>query len=143
MGGLFAVSKGSPPIVRIVDRVPTTGLWQGYNTLARAIYHGRHMIIYFYGADGVSSIVSESYKEVHDVRFQFGQVFVVSTATNEVVQLDTEGKLSYRWKFPGQARFVASKLYGPLEWPLCDLMLRASRGSGGVPWLHGWKGCCV
>lgn len=102
MGGLFFVSKGSPTTIRVVDRLSGTGLWRDYDLLVRSIYHSDHMILYSHGAAGTACIASASYKQVHDVRFQFGQLYVVSTGTNEVVQLDPDGNLSYSWKFPGE-----------------------------------------
>ncbi len=102
MGGLFAISKGSPATVRVVDRLSGTGIWRDYDLLVRSIYHSDHMILYLYTSVGTACIASALYKQVHDVRFQFGQLYVVSTGTNEVVQLDSEGNLAYRWKFPGE-----------------------------------------
>ncbi|MBS1955858.1 MAG: DUF4915 domain-containing protein [Cyanobacteria bacterium SZAS-4] len=102
MGGLFSISKGSPTSIRVVDRLSGTGLWRDYDMLVRSIYHSSYMLLHFYGADGTACIVNQSYKQVHDVRFQFGQLYVVSTGTNEVVQLDQGGNLAYQWKFPGE-----------------------------------------
>ncbi len=102
MGGLFSISKGSPTSIRVVDRLSGTGLWRDYDLLVRSIYHSSHMILYFYAENGTACMVNQSYNQVHDVRFQFGQLFVVSTGTNEVVQLDPEGNLAYQWKFTGE-----------------------------------------
>ncbi len=102
MGGLFSISKGSPTAIHIVDRLSGTGLWRDYDLLVRSLYHSSHMILYFYTAGGTACIANASFQQVHDVRFQFGQLCVVSTGTNEVVQLDSEGNLAYRWKFPGE-----------------------------------------
>ncbi len=102
MGGLFSVSKGENATVQVVDRLSSTGLWRDYDMLVRSIYHNSHMILYFYTATGTACIANSSYNQVHDVRYQFGQLYVVSTGTNEVVQLDAEGKLAYQWKFPGE-----------------------------------------
>ncbi len=102
MGGLFSISKGSPTRIKVVDRLSGTGLWRDHDLLVRSIYHSSYMVLYFYGESGTACIVNQAYNQVHDVRFQFGQLYVVSTGTNEIVQLDHEGKLSYSWKFPGE-----------------------------------------
>jgi Domain of unknown function (DUF4915) len=101
-GGLFALSSGPAPTLRIIDRISTTGVWRDHDTLLRNIYHNDFMILYLYGADGTACVPNAGCKQVHDVRFQFGQFYVVSTGTNEVVQLDADGKVTYRWKFPGE-----------------------------------------
>lgn len=101
-GGLFTVNKGPKPTLTIVDRLETSGIWLEKNLLVRSVQNPEHMILFFYTPDSVWSLATEQLKQVHDVRFQFGQLYVVSTSTNEVVQLDTTGKVLYRWKFPGE-----------------------------------------
>lgn len=102
MGGLFSLKKGSPTVLKTIDRLSTTGLWKDCDRFVRSIYHTDQMILYVYTSHGTACIANPLFKQVHDVRFQFGQIFAVSTGTNEVVQLDPEGNVSYRWKFPGE-----------------------------------------
>jgi uncharacterized protein (TIGR03032 family) len=100
-GGLLAIAKGSNPTLRFVDKVLPSGLWVANRSLIRALYC-KHMVLVVHGIDGVEIIVNHAYGDVHDVRFQFGQLYVVSTYTNEVVQLDGAGNLVHQWKFPGE-----------------------------------------
>lgn len=102
MGGLFAITHGSQPKLQVIDRLSTTGLWRDYDRLVRAIYHNDNLILCTYMANGTPCVASSTYKQVHDVRYQFGQLYLVSTGTNEVVQLDAATNFSYSWKFPGE-----------------------------------------
>jgi hypothetical protein len=99
--GLLAINKGNSPKVRVLDRLNSAGIWIGYRSFVRAIYC-QQTIIHLHLPDQVSIITNPNYTHVHDVRVQFGQLLLVSTGTNEVVQLDFTGKLLRRWKFPGE-----------------------------------------
>jgi len=101
-GGLFTVSQGAKPVLQIVDRLETSGICLDSGLLVRSVQNPEHMILFFYTADSVWSIATEQLKQVHDIRHMFGQLYVVSTSTNEVVQLDAAGKVMHRWKFPGE-----------------------------------------
>jgi hypothetical protein len=101
-GGLFSLSKGAKPLLHIIDRLETSGIWLDNELFVRSVQNPEHMILFFYSPNSIWSIATENLKQVHDVRYQFGQLYVVSTSTNEVVQLDSTGKVHYRWKFPGE-----------------------------------------
>jgi len=102
MGGLFSLKKGSPTKLTTVDRLSTTGLWKDCDRFVRSIYHTDQMILYVYTSNGTACVANANFRQVHDVRFQFGQIMAVSTGTNEVVQFDADGNISYQWKFPGE-----------------------------------------
>lgn len=101
-GGMFSIGRGKKPTLQVLDRLETTGIWLDDKLLVRSVQHTDHMILFFYGPESVWSLATENYKQVHDVRYQFGQLYVVSTSTNEVVQLSMSGELLYKWKFPGE-----------------------------------------
>jgi hypothetical protein len=101
-GGLFTLGKGPKPTLRVLDRFDSTGIWLDSQLFVRSVEHAEHMILFLYSPESIWTIATEKYKQVHDVRYQFGQLYVVSTSTNEVVQLDSAGKQLYSWKFPGE-----------------------------------------
>ncbi|MGH9552643.1 MAG: hypothetical protein ACRD3W_24905, partial [Terriglobales bacterium] len=94
-GGFFNLRKGAKPTLQVLDRLETTGIWLDDKLLVRSVQHADHMILFFYTPQSVWSVATEKYKQVHDVRYQYGQLYVVSTSTNEVVQLDMDGNLLY------------------------------------------------
>jgi hypothetical protein len=102
LGGLFTITKGAKPQLRVVDYLETSGICLDGNLFVRSVQHTEHMILFFYTPDSVWSVATDAFKQVHDVRHQFGQLYVVSTSTNEVVQLDSQGRVQYRWQFPGE-----------------------------------------
>ncbi len=101
-GGLLALSRGAAPTLRVVDRLPSSGIWIDHRAFVRAI-SCEQMVLHLHTREGMRVIASTDCSFVHDVRLQFGQLYVVSTGTNEVVQLSLSGKILRRWKFPGEA----------------------------------------
>ena len=101
LGGLFKISSGYEPEIRVIDLLPSSGIWQDYETLTRAVYHPKHTILQCYTPHDIFTIVSVTHQEAHDVRYQFGQICFVSTATDEVVLMDLSGNVLYTWKFDG------------------------------------------
>jgi hypothetical protein len=100
-GGLLALSKGTNPTIQFVDRLSTSGIWITKRSFIRSLYYDS-MVLLLCKKDGIWMIANEAYRLIHDVRLQFGQLYVVSTRTNEVLQLELSGKPLHRWKFPGE-----------------------------------------
>ncbi len=74
--------------------------------------HGKQLWVAMSTADYMRLFVFEPEKEtrtiiscelgdIHDIRFLGDELYVVSTSTNEVVTIDSRGRLIERWKFPG------------------------------------------
>lgn len=100
-GGLLALAKGTEPRLRVLDRLPSSGMWISERAFLRSVYH-TSMILNLHLPEGVKIMTSSNYGRIHDARYQSGQIFIVSTATNEVVQLDLSGTPLQVWKFPGE-----------------------------------------
>jgi hypothetical protein len=138
VGGLLALTAGAEPTVRVLDRLPCTGMWIDQQAFIRAIYH-QGMTLHVHTPAGVRILSNDRYSCIHDVRYQFGQLYVVSTATNEVVQLDLVDSQALRvWKFPGDGD--ACHLNGLDLWEGRYVVSCFGRFENATPWRENATG---
>ncbi len=78
------------------------GLWVKDNQLWAATSCADHMrLLIFEEGKATRTIVSCQLGDVHDVRLIGDDLYVVSTATNEIVTINDRGRILKRWQLPG------------------------------------------
>lgn len=69
-------------------------------TLAMSLPDYMSLSIYEPGKEPLT-IVSTNLGDIHDVRMVNGELYVVSTGTNEIVIVDAKGRIKKQWRFDG------------------------------------------
>ena len=99
-GGLLLIRDGR---LHVLDCRRTSGLHADDSRVIRSVQHRERMELIIYFPDGSKTVLeSDRYRDVHDVKVIDGKLFVVSTGTNEVVQLSDSGAVENCWRFPGE-----------------------------------------
>ena len=97
-GGLLLIHKGK---IHILDCHRTSGLDADGSRVIRALQFPDRVELIVYSIDGhKTKIRDDGYRDVHDVRLLGGKLFIVSTGTNEVVELSDDWSVQKRWRFP-------------------------------------------
>ncbi|QTH42334.1 glycosyltransferase [Cohnella sp. LGH] len=98
-GGLFTVNHLLE--VEVIDHISSTGVFIYNGCLYRAIQHDDHSEILVYYPDGsIRSFIHDDISDIHDIYIYKDRVYVVSTGTNEVVQMSLQGAIQHRYSFP-------------------------------------------
>ncbi len=101
IGGLFLLDKG-----RFTDlnQFYCSGLWLDEGRLFWSIQHTDHFRCICLEPSGERwQLINTQISDVHDIRMVDGEMYVVSTGTNEIVTLSEEGIITRRWPMEGMA----------------------------------------
>ena len=101
IGGLYLLDKG-----RFADlnQQYCSGLWLEGDRLFWSPQYLDHIRIVCLEPSGYTwQLINTQISDGHDIRVLNGELYVVSTGTNEVVTLTEEGVIKQRWKMPGMA----------------------------------------
>jgi hypothetical protein len=101
MGGLSMVTNNG---IEVIDTVSTTGLSADENLFVRALQHEDHALFDLRHRDGSGNrLAFRDIWDIHDVFLADGQLYAVSSGSNEVVLIDIhKGVIVRRWRFPGE-----------------------------------------
>ncbi len=104
MGGLYYVKRsgwmgGSE--VWCLDRLASRGIDATDELLVRSIQNDDHMVLTIYGTNYTKTVISERGINIHDVRIIDGAIYAVSTGSNEILSLSTDGTIVQTWTLPG------------------------------------------
>lgn len=97
-GGLIQIAKDGK--LKIIDHYSTTGFWISPDHIYRAVHFRKHSVIIAYHKK--TAFLFDDISDFHDILFFKDHLYVVSTGTNEVVELSDEGKIVARWRFKGE-----------------------------------------
>lgn len=98
-GGLFLLSDGR---LLVLEEQSCSGLCLDEGRLFWSLQYVDHLKICELEMSGsVRQVVNTELCDIHDVRIFDGQIYTVSTSTNEIVTLNLDGTIDKRWKLPG------------------------------------------
>ncbi len=104
IGGLYYVKRSGwmgGTEVWCMDRLSSRGIDANAEMLVRALHSDGHMVITVYTSDSARTFVKEGLGNIHGVKIVDDKIYAVSTTSNEVVCLDSEGNILKNWQFPG------------------------------------------
>jgi Domain of unknown function (DUF4915) len=97
-GGFVSVHNGASTVI---DPIDSTGLCNVDGMIYR-FARGLQSIV-GYRVDGVRYVLKvPEARDIHDIALDGGEFICVSTGTNEVVWIDTLGRINRRWKGEGE-----------------------------------------
>lgn len=102
-GGLYYVEKTgwlSPPRIRQLDGLETSGIWLQSNLFLRSLQNMSCLFIVAYSETGqIWNIINTELKNIHDIIIFKNALYVVSCGTNEIARISMTGEIEERWKF--------------------------------------------